>query len=206
MSKYLVEFLGTAGLILVVGLSQNPIAIGLGLVALVYWGGHISGAHYNWAVTVAVFLRGKLDKSDLIKYLFAQVGGAFFGALLIYYFRGNAMNPAPSATVSLVKAGAIEILFTFFLASVILAVATSKKLEGNSFYGLAIGLTLLLCAASGGSLSGGVYNPSIALGAAIVSGMTSVVVVENLMMYLVSTIAGGALAAVVFRIINADEF
>lgn len=206
MSKYLVEFIGTMALILVVGLSQNPIAIGIGLSALVYWGGHISGAHYNWAVSLAVFIRGKIDKADLIKYLLAQSAGAAVGAFLIYHFTGAAMNPTPSPTISIFKAAGVEIVFTFLLASVILAVATSKKLEGNSFYGIAIGFTLLMCAAAGGSLSGGVYNPSIAIGAAIVSGITSVVVVENFLMYIVATTAGGALAAFVFRIINADEF
>lgn len=205
MSKYLIEFVGTMGLILVVGLSQSPVAIGLSYAALIYWGRHISGAHYNWAITTAVFLSGKLEKSELIKYLIAQSAGAATGASLIYYLTGSAMNPSPSAIVPLLKAGFVEMIFTFFLVSVFLTVTTSKKLEGNSFYGLAIGLIFLMCASSGGSLSGGVFNPSIAIGAAVVSGITSVVVVENLVMYLISPTIGGALAASFFKIINADE-
>jgi aquaporin Z len=169
---------------------------------MVFAGGHISGAHYNPAVTLAVFLRGRLPGSDVAPYVVAQVLGASAAAGLTRWLAG----PAPSAALAVSgKAAAValvaELVMTFALAYVVLSVATSKDHPNNSFYGLAIGFTVLAGAVAVGGLSGGVFNPAVAVGVSI-AGLVSW---SALWLYLVANLAGGALAAVAFRLLNPGD-
>ena len=143
MRSYLMEFIGTMFLVLAVTLSGNPIAIGVMLMVMVYMGGHVSGGHYNPAVTLAVWMRGKIEAKHALAYWLSQVLGAFIAALLCYILIGKVNAPAPGANVEAWQAILVEILFTFALASVVLTVATTEKLKGNHIYGLAIGFTVL---------------------------------------------------------------
>lgn len=205
MKKYVMEFIGTLFLVLAVGLTGNPIAIGITLAAMVYMGGHISGAHYNPAVTIAVWFRGKLEKSQIPYYFFAQFLGAFVAAIIII-FVSEPFVPKPAVNITFLQALIIEILFTFALASVILTVATTKKLEGNYIYGLAIGLTLMAGAFVGGPISGGVYNPAVGLGPIILSLITGNTYPINLiLLYIIGPLSGGLLAAVVFKYLNPKD-
>ena len=83
MKKYLTELVGTFFLVLIIGLSKNPLAIGFGLTVLVYMGAHISGAHYNPVVSLAMLLRKEINSSDFFKYLVAQILGAFIAAFVV---------------------------------------------------------------------------------------------------------------------------
>jgi len=166
MKTYLVEFIGTFFLVLVIGLtviepgagSLAPLAIGLALMVMVYAGGHISGGHYNPAVTLAVWLRGKCPTKDVAPYMIAQVAAGLVAGLMVNYFKGGAVV-APSSP-DVVRALLIEILFTFALCYVVLNVATSPKTAGNSYYGLAIGFTVVAGAfAGGGSPAGHTIRP-----------------------------------------------
>lgn len=208
MRRYATEFVGTFFLVLTICLAVlakaelAPLAIGLALAALVYAGGHVSGAHYNPAVTVAVFLRGGLSGRDVAPYMLAQVLGAASAAALGRWLAG----PAPATAFSVTgKAMAVafvaELLVTFMLAYVVLNVATSASHPNNSFYGLAIGGTVLAGAISVGGLSGGVFNPAVAIGVSI-AGLVSW---SLLWLYAVANLVGGALAAVVFRALNPAE-
>jgi aquaporin Z len=174
MAKYLVEFIGTFFLVLTIGscvLPPNdagnlaPLAIGSALMVMIFAGGHVSGAHYNPAVTLAVFLRGKCPAGDVIPYMVAQVVGAAVAAGIVLYLKGKGAEPVAQAEP--VKALAAEFLFTFALCYVVLNVATAKATSGNSFYGLAIGFTVLAGAYSVGSISGGAFNPAVAVGLTI---------------------------------------
>jgi aquaporin Z len=168
-------------------------------MVMVYAGGHISGAHYNPAVTLAVWLRGRCPKTDVIPYIIAQLIGAAVGAVLAKYFFGSA---TPMTIEDRPKAFVGDLLFTFALCWVVLNVATAKANQNNSFYGLAIGFTVLAGAfAVGGSISGGAFNPAVAVGL----GITRIIQPAHIAGHAVADLLGGALAAGVFRLANPDD-
>jgi aquaporin Z len=156
MKKLLTEFLGTCFLVLIIGLAVTggvampPIAIGVGLAVLVYMGGHSSGAHYNPAVSTAALLRGKLPAADFIPYVVAQVLGGLAGAAMAHVIVGQTFAPAPAIGVGILPPLLVEVLFTFLLVLVVLNVATHPATKGNSYYGLAIGGTVMTAAFVGG--------------------------------------------------------
>lgn len=204
--KYLVEFIGTFFLVLTIGVTGipggdllRPVAIGAILMVMVYAGGHVSGAHYNPAVTLAVLLRGRCSAADAVIYMISQVLAAAAAAGVVFILR-SAPTGAPGA-IELLPALVAEFLWTFALAYVVLNVATAKVTSGNSFYGMAIGFTVLSGAITVGGISGGVFNPAVAVGVTVM-GLSAI---ANIWIYLVANFAGGAVAGILFRIINPDD-
>jgi len=206
MNKYLTEFVGTFFLVLTIGLtvlsgsSLAPLAIGSSLMIMVYMGGHVSGAHYNPAVSLAVLLRGKLDLKEFMPYVLFQVGGGLAASGMVFVILGKTFAPSPAETASSVAALLVEILYTFALCLVVLNVATSKATEGNSYYGLAIGFTIVVAAFAGGPVSGGAFNPAVGIGAILMNALVADGSFANLWLYLIGPLAGGFLAAVVFKV------
>jgi aquaporin Z len=206
MHKYLTEFIGTFFLVLTIGLTVisgtefAPLAIGASLMIMVFMGGHVSGAHYNPAVSLAAMLRGALPRSEYAPYVIAQLAGALVAALIAYVITGQTFAPAPGAEASLIGALLVEILYTFALALVVLNVATSKGTAGNSFYGLAIGFTVVVGAFAGGPISGGAFNPAVGIGPIIVDAILGGGSFVDIWLYIVGPLIGGALAAVVFNL------
>lgn len=204
MHKYVTEFIGTFFLVLAVCLcvvyagNLAPIGIGLALMVMVYMGGHVSGAHYNPAVTVALLLRKKVPVTDVIPYMAAQVGGALAAAAIAKSVSGQTILVAPAATANIPQALLVEALFTFALALVVLNVAASAKTKGNSFYGAAIGLTITAAAFAGGPISGGAFNPAVGLGTTIMHAIFDSGPITHVWIYIVGPIAGGVAAASVF--------
>lgn len=212
MRRYLTEFIGTLFFVLIIGLivtpgasALAPLIIGSTLMVMVYMGGHISGGHYNPAVTLAVYLRGKFLAGDVVPYIVAQILGGTVGAYLSWLLLGQSFAPAPAETATTMGALLVEFLFTFLLALTVLNVAASAETKGNSFYGLAIGFSIVIGVAAGGSISGGVYNPAIGSGALLIHAFLDGGDLGNLWIYLVGPVAGGALAALVFRLQEARE-
>jgi aquaporin Z len=209
MKKYLVEFIGTFFLVFTVGMAVRsgaplaPLAIGASLMVMIFAGGHVSGGHFNPAVTFAVWLRGKGDTKDCVpfgRYWGAQMGAGIVAALIVNFLFGgrHAGGPALHGTVpSLI----VEFLFTFALAWVVLNVATAKATAGNSFYGLAIGMTVMTGAVAVGGVSGGAFNPAVGLGVSLM-GLESA---KQLGVYLVADMAGGAVAALAYKAVNGNE-
>ena len=200
MKNYITEFIGTFFLVLTIGLTGDPLAIGVMLMAIIYMGGHISGAHYNPAVSIAMIYRGLLTSKEAIKYILSQLAGAFLAALTVNLFIGDVMQVAPSNTASVMQILAVEAIFTFALMLVILNVATHPKTAGNSYYGLAIGFTIMAAAFAGGGISGGVYNPAVGTGPILVDvilgdGKT----LANLWYYFVGPIFGAMAATCVYE-------
>ena len=142
------KFIGTMFLVLAIVFSNSPLAIGLMLMAMVYMGGNISGGHYNPAVTLAVFIRGKIEGKFVAGYMISQVLGAFTAALIFYLINSHSFYPAPAEGVVLWKTILLELIFTFALCSVVLATATNEKISGNYIYCRAIGLTVTASANS----------------------------------------------------------
>lgn len=206
MKKLLTEFLGTFFLVLVVGLTVMsgsalaPLAIGTVLMVMVYMGGHISGAHYNPAVTLAVALRGKMPRNDVVPYWVAQLLGSIAAAALFPVLARGSFAPAPGSGAGMLAPLLVEVLFTFALVLVVLNTAFCKATSGNSYYGLAIGFTVLAGAAAGGPISGGAFNPAVGVGPILVSALGGPGSFAHLWLYLVGPLFGGILAAVVFGI------
>jgi len=208
MKKYLVEFIGTFFLVLTVGMTVigcapnnflPPLAIGSALMIMVYAGGHVSGGHYNPAVTLAVWLRGRCPAGDVPAYWISQILGGLVAAFLAIALKGDP-SPTPQ-DLKILPALVAEFIGTFALAYVVLNVATAKATSGNSFYGLAIGFTVTTMAFALGGVSGGAFNPAVATG-------TTVMHLEkaaNLWIYLVANLGGGALAAAAFKFINPQD-
>jgi len=205
MRKFLSEFIGTFFLVLTVGLTVipgnagviAPLAIGSVLMALVYAGGHISGAHYNPAVTIGVLIRGKCSIVDLIVYILAQVAGAAAAAYLSIMMVGS----GSAGTLHVTNALIAEFLFTFALVYVVLNVATVRSTSGNSYYGLAIGFIVMVGAFSVGGISGGAFNPAVAVGAALMGLLNW----TDIWIHLSADFAGGVAAALVFRLLYLEE-
>ena len=210
MARYLTELIGTfflvftIGMTAVTGLAAAPIAIGCTLMVMVYMGGHVSGAHYNPAVSVAVFLRGALEGSELVPYIAAQIVGASLAGGAVLLITGATFAPAPGADYGTLSVLLAEALITFALVLVILNVATSKATEGNSYYGLAIGFTVLAGAYAVGPVSGGAFNPAVGIGPIIVDVLMGDGSMGNLWLYIVGPVAGASLAAQVFRVQNPE--
>ena len=207
--KLVVEFIGTFFLVFTVGMTVidpgagafAPIAIGTVLAVMIFAGGHISGGHYNPAVTLGVWLRGKLSLREASGYWIVQILGGI-GAAVAVAFLKPAM-PADTLLGSLNIGAALlaEFLFTFALVYVVLNVATAKGTEGNSFYGWAIGFTVLVGAFAVGGISGASFNPAVTVGGSIMNIFSW----SNIWIYLVAELLGGVGAAFVFRYLHPGE-
>ena len=201
MKNYITEFIGTFFLVLAIGITGNPLAIGVMLMVMVYMGGHISGAHYNPAVSIAMIFRGLLSVKEAINYILSQLAGAFLAAIFVQWVGGSVMEVGPSNTSSVLQILSVEAIFTFALVLVILNVATNPKTEGNSYYGLAIGFTVMAGAFAGGGISGGAYNPAVGTGPILVDViMGDGNTLSNLWYYLVGPIVGAMVAAYVYKL------
>ena len=206
MGKLLTELVSTFFLVLTVGLTVigqtpfAPLAIGSALMIMVYMAGPVSGGHVNPAVTLAVYLRGKLPARDVVPYWIAQIAGALLAALTVRLVTGQTFAPAPDPSASVLAALLVEILFTFALALVVLNTATNPAVAGNSYFGLAIGFTVVVGAFAGGPISGGAFNPAVGTGPILVSAIVGGGSLSALWLYLVGPLAGGALAALVYRV------
>lgn len=204
--KLVCEAVGTFFLVLTIGCTVlggvdgviPPLAIGSALMVMVYAGGHLSGGHYNPAVTLALTVRGRHPKAEVVPYWIAQVVGAVAAAALAVFLRkqGAAEPPADVA-----KAALAEFLFTFALAYVVLNVATAKGTAGNSFYGLAIGFTVLTGAFAVGDISGGAFNPAVAIGAGIMGAIN----LSSIYIHIVADLLGGLAAGAVFKFLNPED-
>ncbi len=204
--KYLTELIGTFFLVLTIGLTTvsgtafAPLAVGATLIGMVYMGGHVSGAHYNPAITAAFVLRGELAPREVAPYMLAQVAGAVLASLAVYVATGSGFAPAPAAEASVLAALLIEGLFTFALALVILHVATADAIRGNGFYGVAIGLTVAGAVFAGGPISGGAFNPAVGVGPSLVNSLVAGGGLADLWLYLVGPFLGAAMATLAFKV------
>ena len=204
-AKLLTELVGTFVFLSVIALVPAagpsaplaPIAIGSALMVVVYMGGHISGAHYNPAVSLGLFLRQKIDVLTLVAYWAAQLVGGALAFVFGYLVSGHAGGIHPGAGVFNSSALAVEVLFTAALVLVVLNVAATRATEGNSFYGLAIGFTILAAAYVGGPISGGAFNPAVGFGATLGAALFASGSWSSLWLYVVGPLVGAVIAAAI---------
>jgi aquaporin Z len=207
MNRYLTEFIGTFFLVLTIGCTVipgaagviPPLAIGAVLMVMVFAGGHVSGAHYNPAVTLGVWLRGRCTAADLLPYWTAQVLAALVASFTAMFLVGSPCGAALTPVVA--PAFIAEFLFTFALVYVVLNTATASATSGNSYFGLAIGLTVMTGAFAVGGVSGGAFNPAVAVGLTVMG----LVAMPSIWIHILADLLGGATAAVLFRTINPDD-
>src|SRR5262245_59756154 len=205
MRAYAAELIGTFFLVLTIGTTGiatgpgviPPLAIGSILMVMIYAGGHLSGAHYNPAVTVGVFVRGRIGAGDVLPYIMAQIVGAAMAAGVVLFFKTQSVT---AFNAPIAPAFAAEFLFTFALVYVVLNVATAKANAGNSYFGLAIGFTVLAGAFAVGDVSGGAFNPAVAVGAMIMGMLPW----ANLWLYVAAEVLGAGAAALIFRALSPD--
>ena len=199
------EFIGTFFLVFTVGMATKtagsfaPLAIGAVLMVMVFAGGHVSGGHYNPAVSTAVLVRGGMPRSDYVPYVATQLLAGIVAALVVI-----ALGYDPSTSIRTAGIGSmliVEFLFTFALAYVVLNVVTAKSTEGNSFYGLAIGFTVATGIFAVGSISGGAFNPAVAVGATLMGVFSW----SHIWIYILASLLGGAAAAEAFLLIEPAE-
>jgi aquaporin Z len=205
MDRYLTEFVGTFFLVFTIGCSvlvgtpMAPLAIGASLMVMVYMGGHISGAHYNPAVSLGLVLRGSFAASEYGAYVVAQLLGAIVASLAVWLVTGRTFVPAPAMGASIVAALLVEILYTTALVLVVMNVATAPATAGNSFYGLAIGFTVGAGAFAGGPISGGAFNTAVGLGPALIHAIIGRGSITHVWLYIVGPCVGAAIAASIFK-------
>jgi aquaporin Z len=206
--KYAVEFIGTFIFLFAIAAavlsssSLAPLAIGAALMIMVYAGGHVSGGHYNPAVTLAAWVRGRIGPADAVAYGVAQIVA---GSLAMELARW-VIRPAQVTTITLsghllAAAFVAELVFTFALCFVVLNVATSKDHPNNSFYGLAIGFTILTGAIAVGGISGGVFNPAVAISGAAIGLFAW----PTLWIYIGAQVVAAVAAGLVFLALNPDD-
>ena len=206
--KYAVEAIGTFFLVLTVGAAVGshsaltPLAIGSVLMVMIYAGGHLSGGHYNPAVTLAALIRHRIGVRDAVAYWLSQIGAGLIAALVVRTVIDPTQTAAPATMTlnspTLLAAFVVESLFTFALCYVVLNVATSKDHPTNSFYGLAIGFTVLAGAVAVGGISGGAFNPAVTFAGAVMQ----IFAWPTLWVYLVAQLVAGAVAGLTFLALN----
>lgn len=207
MNKYLTEFIGTFFLVLTIGCTVipgsaaviPPLAIGAALMCMVFAGGHVSGGHYNPAVTLGVWMRGRCTTVEVLPYWAVQVVGAILASLTAMFLAGSPAGAPLTPVVA--KAFVAEFLFTFALVYVVLNTATCKGTFGNSFYGLAIGFTVMTAAFAVGGISGGAFNPAVAVGLATMSLVSA----SSIWIHIVADLLGAVVAAAVFKAVNPED-
>jgi len=213
MKKYLVEFIGTFFLVFTIGMTviapgagdMAPLAIGSVLAVMIFAGGHVSGGHFNPAVTLGVWMRGRCDTADVVPYMASQTAGALVASFCVQALKTGLVTKAAAMggamTPEVLPALLAEFLFTFALVWVVLNVATAKGTSGNSFYGFAIGFTVLSGAYAVGGVSGGVFNPAVAIGVCTMK----IIAWGSIWIYLVANFAGAAMAALAYKQVNGAD-
>ena len=201
------EFIGTFTLIFIGAGSVviNPgnlvavaLAFGSVVVAFVYAYGHISGAHINPAVTLALLIAGEIKFTAAIGYWIVQFAGGILGAYAlkgVLPVNGDLGVTILATNVTPINGLIVEIILTFFLVNTIFNTAVNRK-AGN-FAGLAIGLTLVFCILVGGPLTRASLNPARTLGPAIAAGAEHAQW-GNIWLYFVGPFIGAVLAALLY--------
>ena len=224
MKKYLAEMVGTMVLVLMgcgvaVSLGCDPVnnipavvgtafAFGLAVVAMAYTIGGISGCHINPAITLGVFLSGRMSAKDCGFYMLFQVIGAFLGSLLLYILTENVPGLEGTgandlqANVSMLGGLLAEIIFTCVFVLVVLGATAKTNGATNNFAGLAIGLSLILIHLVGIHFTGTSVNPARSIGPALFEGGQAL---ADLWVFIVGPLVGGALAACIWKFIQPAE-
>jgi aquaporin NIP len=206
-AQYLAEYIGTFFLVFfgcgsmilsetMAGYDSSfvPIIWGGTVSIMIYAVGHISGAHFNPAVTIAFTIIKRFPRKRVAGYILSQVGGALSASLIHILLWGSKHSfGATSIDIPIAGAFLVEVILSFALMFVIVSVATDSRAVGE-LAGIAIGSTVALCAFVGGPLTKASMNPARSIGPAVVSGELDI-----LWLYLLAPIIGAALGAMTYQ-------
>lgn len=207
--NYFVELIGTFFLVLTVACTGllgadgviAPLAIASALMVMVYAGGHISGGHYNPAVSLAAAIRGALCWGQFIPYAISQILGAVLAVVVFNFMASDSIMLIEPSLFDVKGLLFAEFLFTFALCYVVLQTATTKNTANNSYYGLAIGFTVLVGAfAVGGSLCAGAFNPAVAISVCMLGIITG----KFVLLTVLANLLGGVFAALAFKAVYSE--
>lgn len=216
MNKLIAEFLGSLVVCATALVSRDGLATACALAAVTYAFGYVSGGHFNPAVSVAVWLRGRMSQTEMVRYFAAQFTGGLAAFVVFKLLGGGSGAVAKIAALAALNAAAgnaeasgggmgaliaSEFLFTALLATVILHTTTSKQLAGNQFYGLATGMCLLAGASCAGAASAWAFNPALGLGLVL----TGAAPPSWLLIHLLAGAAAGAAATTGYRLLNPND-
>lgn len=205
MKKYTIEFIGTYFLVMSCIFTQSPMVISFMLIALVYMGKEISGAHYNPSTTLAIFLKKMISSKQASVYVSIQLLAAILAALTFFLVTGNTFTPTPYRGINMVKPLFIEAAGTFIMIYVILAVAANPKNTNNEYYGVAIGLALMGSAYIATSISGAVFNPAYGIGSILIDWIhTGIINYKNIIIYTVGPFSGAVAAMGAYKITHEE--
>jgi aquaporin Z len=190
-------------LVLIIGINGNPLAIGFGLMVLIYLGFHVSGAHYNPIVTLAMLFRKEISLLDSINYIIFQILGAVLAGSAVFFLTSVTMEVQPNLSATVYQILGYEVLFTYLYVYAFLTVTSHPKLKNNTFYGLVLGATIMVGLFSSIQTSGGVFNPATSVGVTlshlfIGDGVSK----YYLWYYLVGPALGGLIATAHYSLIN----
>jgi len=210
-SKYVAEIIGTYFLVLTIGCNVltgslgAAISIGAVLVVMIYAVGPVSGGHLNPAVTLAVFLRGKINPHDTALYIACQMIGGFAAGVTYYAICGTTFVLAPVGRFHWFVAAAAEVLYTMALCYVVLNVATLSTKDPNNYFGVAIGFVVTAAALAIGSISGCSLNPAVSVGSLLITAIeTGSGALVYFPLYFICPFLGAVLAFGLFVVVNPD--
>ncbi len=203
--RYFTEMLGTFFLTLAVGMAGTPIGLGVMLMVMVYIGGHISGAHYNPAVTLCLWWSGKHASKEVLGYIVFQLIGAFIAAGVYYLITDRSFAPSPVKGVTPIQAVLAEAVFTFVLCVLVYTVSISKHLKGNHIYGIAIGGAVMAGAFAVGGVSSAAFNPAIGTMPAMVGAGLGQQSPDMIWIYWAGPLIGALIASYVCRYLHSQE-
>jgi len=203
MLKYTIEFFGTFLLVTALGISGNPLAIGLLLAALIYIGADLSGAHYNPAVTLAAWASNEIPSRNLISLIFVQILGAAFAAGFIWWLNGSTFVTEPSSSTGIAEFIAIEFIFSFIFILTFLTLIYPNKNRRNPVYGLLAGGVLGACYLFSEVYTGVGLNPALSIGYISADTINHGSTYFHLPFYVFSPLIGGLAAAYAHQKISA---
>lgn len=213
MEAYISEFVGTFFLVLTIGFNvlQNtalaPISIGSMLMAMIFATGKVSGGHFNPAVTLGVYARGKIGGELACGYAMTQLLGGLTAGCAYLSVLGASFTLGPGVGYSLGAVCIVEVLFSTALVFVVLSVATTMQDDGNWYYGLAIGFTVMAAAFAIGPISGCSLNPAVAFGIMMSNFFhTGYLRVSVLLLYMITPLIGSFVAVLFFQVIREQEY
>jgi len=186
-----------------------PIAVGFIVIAMIYAFGHISGAHFNPAITVAVWIRGFITPIDAAIFILVQLLGALCGSMLAWIITDTVpfIMPGTDSDDGVPQGRCLmaEIIYSFAICMVVINVATTESQRGNFFYGVSIGMTVASGLASVQKISGGCFNPAIGTALSITHSFKDHGTIQYIWIYLLGPVIGAVLAGFSFYVINSKE-
>lgn len=184
-----------------------PVAVGFVIIALIYAFGHISGAHFNPAITISVYCRGFITLIDSLIFIVMQLTGSIVGAFIAIGFTGELPYIEPGAKYkdSYGRLCVVEMIYTFAVAVVAINVATTESQRGNFFYGVSIGMCVCAGMATAQKISGGAFNPAIGTALSITNAMRATGTGRFVWIYWTGPMLGGYMGGLSYHVLNAKE-